>query len=212
MAGRLQLAIGIDFDNTLVSYDDLIHQVAVDRGLINPEVDKSKKHIRDAIRELPGGEVEWQKVQAVVYGPRMYEASPAEGAESFLQSCAQHHVRVWIVSHKTEFANYDESGTSLRSAARSWLESRRFIDGSAPVLSRDNVYFESTRREKLERIEKLGCSHFIDDLEETFLEQSFPGRVEKILYTPRAAEQIRPKVALAGDWRQISDYFFHDAN
>ena len=208
----MQPAIGIDFDNTLVSYDDLIHRVAVERGLIHPVVTRSKKHIRDAIRELPDGEIEWQKVQAEVYGPRLAEASPAEGAEEFLQTCARHDINVWIVSHKTEFANYDESGISLRSAARSWLERGGFVGGPVPGLSLDNVYFESTRREKLERIEKLGCSHFIDDLEETFLEESFPARVAKVLYAPHATEPVQPKVALAGDWRRISDYFFHDAN
>lgn len=204
----MQPIIGIDFDNTIVSYDDLIHRVAVERGLVGSRVKKNKKKIRDAIRQLPGGEIEWQKVQAVVYGPRMAEAFPAQGAVEFLQTCEQRNVQVWIVSHKTEFANYDDSGTSLRAAALSWLQQQRATNGDVAGLSTASVFFESTRREKLHRILKLGCTHFIDDLEETFLEASFPAQVEQILYAPHGAESVGPKVAFAGDWRQIADYFF----
>ena len=203
------IAIGVDFDNTLVSYDKLIHRVAAERGLIGLETEASKKQVRDSIRELPGGEAEWQKVQALVYGPRIGEATPAPGASEFLEECARHGIKVNIVSHKTEFANYDETGTNLRSAAMSWLEQHQFFDAESLGLSGNDVYFESTRREKLERIEQLGCTHFIDDLEETFLEESFPPRVLKLLYSRQIPVRTPDYVYLAGDWQRITDNFFH---
>lgn len=202
------VTIGVDFDNTLVSYDNLIHQVAVDRSLIGLQTDPSKKWVRDSIRGLPGGEIEWQKVQALVYGPRIGEAIPAQGVAEFLEACARHGVKVNIVSHKTEFANYDETGTNLRCAAVSWLEQHRFFDTSSFNLSRNDVYFETSRREKLDRIGQLGCTHFIDDLEETFLEESFPASVQKLLYSPQPAS-VPAGVHLAGDWRRITDHLFH---
>ncbi len=204
--------IGVDFDNTLVTYDKLIHSVALERGLIGSRTVKSKKHTRDSIRELPGGEIEWQRVQALVYGPRMMEANPARGAAEFLRTCARHRIKVRIVSHKTELANYDDTGTNLRAAALAWMDRHRLFDTKVVGLSLEDVFFEPTRRDKLERIRQLGCTHFIDDLEETFLEESFPARVEKILYTSRAGDPVRPRVALAGDWRRITDYFFHAAD
>ena len=200
--------IGIDFDNTLVTYDNLIHAVAVDRDLIHPGTEKSKRHIRDAIRLLPGGEIEWQKVQAEVYGPRMAEAKPAPGAKTFLQACVRHHAKVYVISHKTEFANYDETGTNLRTAALSWIQQHCFFNTSTSGLSREDVYFASTRKEKLEQISRLKCTHFIDDLEETFLEDSFPADVERILYAPDATCSMRASVKLTGNWQQIMDYIF----
>jgi hypothetical protein len=91
----------------------------------------------------------------------------------------------------------------------SWLEEHQFLDTESYGLSGNDVYFESTRREKLERIERLGCTHFIDDLEETFLEDSFPPRVTKLLYTLDNLAPPPACVYLAGDWMRITDSFFH---
>jgi hypothetical protein len=45
------------------------------------------------------------------------------------------------------------------------------------------VYFEGTRTEKIARIVALGCTHFIDDLEEVFDDPAFPSGVERLLLT-----------------------------
>jgi len=203
------ISVGVDFDNTLVSYDYLIHLVAGERGLISPESKASKRLVRDSIRELPNGETEWQKVQALVYGPRIGEATPAEGATEFLEECFRHGVKVNIVSHKTEFASYDETGTNLRSAAMSWLEQNRILDSGPYGLTGEDIYFESTRKDKVERINKLGCTHFIDDLEETFLEQSFPHKVKKLLYSLHLPVPTGTHVDLTGDWTQMTNHLFH---
>ena len=47
------MKIGLDFDNTLVSYDALLHRLAVQRELIQPTSHNGKKAIRDQIRRLP---------------------------------------------------------------------------------------------------------------------------------------------------------------
>jgi hypothetical protein len=202
------LVVGVDFDNTLVSYDDLILSVALERGLIQDGTRKSKKDIRDAIRRLDGGEIEWQRVQGVVYGPRMNEAKASDGAKAFLTRCADANVSVYVVSHKTSFANYDETGTDLRAAALSWVERQGWFGDSGPRLPRNRVYFESSRKEKVERIEQLGCSHFIDDLEETFLEEGFPEGVQKILYAPYPTDAIIPGVATVSSWDEAAELTF----
>ena len=68
--------VGLDFDNTLVSYDDVVHSVALERGLISGDLPRCKRAVRDRVRQLPDGENEWQRIQAAVYGPRI------EGARS----------------------------------------------------------------------------------------------------------------------------------
>jgi hypothetical protein len=118
-------------------------------------------------------------------------------------------VKVNRVSHKTEFASYDETGTNLRSAAMSWLEQNRILDSGPYGLTGEDIYFESTRKDKVERINKLGCTHFIDDLEETFLEQSFPHKVKKLLYSLHLPVPTGTHVDLTGDWTQMTNHLFH---
>lgn len=200
--------IGVDFDNTIVNYENIMHKIAVQRGLIPPDAKKSKKHIRDSIRQLPDGEMKWQKLQAIVYGSRMEEARLTNGVQIFFMSCKQHKVSVYIISHKTEYANFDETGINLRVTALTWMKKNRFFEANGLGLSEEAVYFESTRREKIERIKRLGCTHFIDDLEETFLEESFPINIEKILYAPHMQHSSPQTVRVVATWEEISNYFF----
>ncbi len=174
--------VGIDFDNTLVSYDALIRRVAVERGLIADGVDTGKKAVRDQIRLLPGGEIEWQKVQGLIYGPRMAQAQLMPGAAEFIRECRARRWPLYVISHKTEFAGYDETKTNLREAALAWMTAQGFFDAGGFGFSREHVFFEGTRDAKIERIRALGCTHFIDDLEEVFLEPSFPAGVRQFLF------------------------------
>lgn len=207
---RMPAVIGIDFDNTIVSYDALIYREAVERRLIEEPVQKSKKAIRDAIRMLPDGEIEWQKVQASIYGPKMKSATAVEGVFDFFSLCAETGIRTCIVSHKTQFANYDTTGTDLRVEALKWLEMAGFFNSDVSGISAGDVYFESTRAGKIERMKSLKCTHFIDDLEETFLEPSFPPDVEKILFSPHAPGRATPGTGLKvfDAWKDIQGYFF----
>jgi hypothetical protein len=200
--------VGIDFDNTIVSYDELMCRAALDRGLIGDFADQTKRAVRDRIRQLPDGEVEWQKLQALVYGPLMPEARLIEGAEEFIRRCRDGGMAVVIVSHKTEYASFDETRTNLRIAALEWMGIHGFFEPDGLDLSRSAVYFESTRADKIARIKSLGCSHFIDDLEEVFLEPSFPPDVHKILYAPHAAPVSTRCATVMPSWRALGDYFF----
>ena len=198
--------IGVDLDNTLVRYDELMVQEAVSRGLLSPDVGLVKRSIRDRIRQRPQGEIEWQKLQALVYGPKIGEANLAPGAKEFLISCRAQDVQVYVISHKTMYANFAETPVDLRTAALNWMRAHRFFDPQRMGLHPQDVFFESTRSEKIRRIASLGCTHFIDDLEETFLEEGFPAQVEKILYAPGGAPSAIPGVRVAVNWRAIDEY------
>ena len=204
----MNYVIGVDFDNTLVSYDDVFWDEAFQRGLIYPGSGKDKKDIRDVIRQIPNGEIEWQKVQAVVYGPRMNEAKLIEGVKAFFESCKLNKIRVFIISHKTEYAKMDQTGTNLREVSLSWMKRNGFFETYGFGLPIENVFFESTRREKIERIKEIQCTHFIDDLEETFLEDAFPPGIEKILYIPRMKHLDVQGLKLASSWEEIKNFVF----
>jgi hypothetical protein len=196
--------VGLDFDNTIVTYDRLFHRAALAAGLIAAGVPANKRDVRDAIRRLPGGEDAWTRLQGVVYGSRMTEAEPAPGVEAFLGACAAAGVSVSIISHKTEFPALGER-VNLRDAARAWLAAQGLADrhGIAPA----DILFLGTLAEKLAAIADRGCTHFVDDLVEVLGHPGFPAGVERILYDP--AGGAPPAGALAFDsWGGIRRHLF----
>lgn len=200
--------IGVDFDNTLVEYDDLFWTMARERELIAADVPRNKREIRDRLRRLPDGEIQWQKLQAAAYGPQIQEARLAKDAAEFLRQCRQASAKVYVVSHKTEYAGYDETGTNLREAALEWMTANGLFRDASFGLCPGDVHFSATRDEKIARIRALGCTHFIDDLEETFREPSFPAEVKKILFAPMPSGRPLCDVKLARSWKEISEYVF----
>lgn len=197
-------AIGVDFDNTIVSYDELFRELAQERGLLEPGLGGSKLAIRDALRARPGGEEEWQELQGAAYGPRIGQAGLIRGVRDFFQACRERGIKVFIVSHKTELAARDETRTNLCRAALGWLEANGFFGPEGLGLAPGDVFFEPSRAGKIERIGRLGLSAFIDDLVETFVEPGWPPQVRRILYDPHGRSDAPPGVEVLADWPAIS--------
>lgn len=200
--------VGIDFDNTLISYDEVFFNHALSLNLIGPQTNKNKKDVRDQIRLLADGEIIWQKIQAFVYGRGISQACLNEGVEDFLKTCAQRGIKVYVVSHKTEYSPFDGTRVNLRRAALDWMTANHFFRADGMGLCSDQVYFEATRSQKMGRLQSLGCTHFIDDLEEVFLEKTFPEGVEKILLAPQGDTGISGDMKVFKSWGSIYEYFF----
>ncbi len=201
------MIIGIDFDNTIIGYDELIYEIALERNLINPQTEKCKTAIRDSIRCLTDGEAQWQNVQAICYGEKILAAKPFKSAYSFICMCKKKNIPVYIVSHKTRYAAKDVFKIDLREKALFWLDTHGFILPNC--LFENHIFFETTRIEKTRRIEALGCTHFIDDLEEFFLEKSFPKKTSKILFNPNGKHSSINNVLMFPSWDGINNYFFN---
>jgi hypothetical protein len=204
-----ELIIGIDLDNTLVCYDELFHIAACEQRLIEPSLPKRKEEIRDAIRLLPDGERRWTRLQAVVYGPRMSGATMFDGADVFFRHCARRHTPVKIVSHKTTFTMLDDRPIDLRLAAREWLQAKAFFPDFA--IASGDIFFESTRAEKIERIRSLRCTHFIDDLAEVFAESAFPRETQPLLFAPHGRPSLCSEVRAFKSWCELDRFFFDEA-
>jgi hypothetical protein len=203
-----QRICGVDFDNTIVSYDEVLAEVAKERGLLDDDAIRTKRKIRDRIRQLPDGEIEWQKCQALIYGPRIDQSRLIEGVPEFFRLCSQRNVKVCIVSHKTQSSLYDTTGTNLRQAAIDWMTRQGFFQKEGLGLQRDDVFFADSRREKTNTISRLRCSYFIDDLVETFLEETFPQTTAKILYDPDSDAPAPAGITVKKSWKAISEYLF----
>jgi hypothetical protein len=202
------LRIGLDFDNTLITYDDVFLSMARERGLAAPDFSGRKQAIRDSIRLLPDGELSWQQLQGQVYGKGVARATMFDGVGSFLRQCKQRNVPVVIVSHKTEFGHHDPERVNLRQAALDWMTAQGFFNEYG--IARENVYFEGTRQEKIARITQLDCSHFIDDLEEVLTDPDFPMRVERILFSEGGAGSMPKPIVVCPTWRDVEQQVFRD--
>ncbi len=199
--------IGIDFDNTVINYDEIMFEMASASNFINGGAHKSKKSIRDNIQKQHDGEYKWQNLQAMIYGPEIGKAKTAEGIIPFLYKCTTNKIPVYIISHKTRHPTMNTAGINLRDTALNWMHVNGFF--SSRAISRENVFFESTRQKKIGRIKKLKCTHFIDDLEEMFLETTFPTGTFKILYSPHAPFSKSPPFMPVRSWDEITRYFFN---
>ena len=208
---KKDLCIGVDFDNTIVSYADVMYKTASRWKFIDPKTQKEKRIIRDQIRDLPDGENKWQKIQAFVYGRAMDQAELINGVKEFFVTCKKTGIPVFIVSHKTPYASMDEDKINLREAAMTWMRENQFFKENGLGLTKESIFFESTRQEKIRRIEQLQCSHFIDDLEETFLDPSFPDNTQKILFTSLESHSDIRNLKTFSDWNDIKDYLLSAA-
>jgi hypothetical protein len=196
--------IGIDFDNTIACYDALFSKVASLMDLIPQQGTFSKVDVKAELLQRPDGESTWQRLQGQVYGRHMLLAEVFPGLHEFLCLCKLRGHVVFVVSHKSEFGHFDESRVSLRGQALKWLFQNELFAPSGIAFKEEHVFFESTREEKLLRIENLACTHFIDDLMEVFSEASFPDAIQKILFKPIGSSSRDEGVSVARSWSEIT--------
>lgn len=184
------MKIGLDFDNTIVRYDNVFHAVALEWGMIESAVPKCKLAVRDFIRKM-GNEDRWTEMQGYVYGMCMQSAEMYEGLLQFIQGAKEHEI--FIISHKTKYPflgpRYD-----LHAAARQWIQEN-------VQLEMQNVFFEETKEKKLERIDLLKCDVFVDDLPEIIFSPNFPKNTRPILFDPN--KMHGPSESTFSSWGSI---------
>jgi hypothetical protein len=195
------MLLGIDFDNTIVSYDRLFHGVACEAGLIPVTVAVTKEAVRQCLIQR-GDEDAWTQLQGHVYGTRMLEALPFPGVIDFFYRCNELGIGTVIVSHKTRYP-YQGPQHDLHGAAHGWLEYHGFYDPRRINLGQDRVFFELSKREKLVRIGQLGCSHFIDDLPDILAAHEFPDNVERLLFDPNGQAEDHQHLTRMASWEEI---------
>lgn len=199
------MIIGLDFDNTIVSYDYLFHRIAFERGLIPQELAVNKFEVRNHLRQA-GKEDLWTQMQGYVYGARMDEAQAYEGAVEFLCWAKNAGHKVAIISHKTKFPFLGEK-YDLHIAATSWIENNLSDEGGW-LIQRENIFFEPTKENKISKISSFECDVFLDDLPEILDSELFPNKVRRFLFDPEDKHMLAPgsSISKVNSWREFTAF------
>jgi len=193
------MRVGLDFDNTIVCYDQLFHKVALELGAIPADLPQNKVLVRDHLRRI-GQEDVWTEMQGTVYGARMDEAEPYPGVIDALRQLKAAGVELFIVSHKTR-TPFRGPAYDLHQAARHWVETV-LLDEGKPLVEPEHVFFRPTKSEKWQQIADCGCQIFIDDLPEILKAAEFPAAVRAVLFDPERHHQDEGLETVT-DWAQI---------
>jgi hypothetical protein len=196
------MLIGLDFDNTIVCYDQAIATLA-DRLLSVPaHVPRTKLGLRDHLR-AEGREPEWTAFQGELYGPGMRHAQPFSGAVETLQFLRAAGHRLVIVSHRSRHP-YAGPAYDLHAAARSWVAERLLSIGLfADSASGNAVNFMETRDAKVDIIAQRGCDVFLDDLPEVLDAPGFPSSAARVLFDPANEIPRQPGRHRISAWTQL---------
>ncbi len=199
------MRIGVDFDNTIICYDHAFHALALEKQLIPEGLPRNKGRVRDYLH-VHGREDDWTKLQGIIYGARLEEATPFSGVFDFFRFCREQNLRVFIISHKTRHP-YLGPKYDLHQAAYQWLTLHGAFDEADLGLSMDNVFFELTREDKFHRIALERCTHFIDDLPEFLCEPAFPRQVVRLLFDPNGNHRTANGFERFSSWHLIHKKF-----
>lgn len=199
------MRIGIDFDNTIVSYDALFHKLACEQGLIPSKIPTNKVAVREYLVRTDR-EANWTLMQGLVYGDRMDEASIYDGVVNFFHWAREKGHQMAIISHKTRHP-FKGPKYDLHKAAKGWIE-HHLVDGGEPLIQPSQIFFELTKEEKFSRIAAFKCDVFIDDLLEILLSEHFPAGTKRVLFDPdeHHVGAINCEFHIVSTWMQIIDH------
>ncbi len=199
------MKIGIDFDNTIICYDDIFHKVACEKKLIPPELTRTKEAVKKYLLAREREDI-WTELQGYVYGTRLIEAAPFPGLPKFFSFCRENDIQTCIISHKTRYP-YKGRKYDLHAAAHTWLESQGWLHSDKVVFKRKNVFFEPTKAEKIYRIKETQCTHFIDDLPDLLSDPIFPEGVNRLLFDPNQNHIKIHDFKRVSNWDEITGFF-----
>lgn len=193
------MRIGIDFDNTIVCYDTVFFTVANETHLIAENIPTSKESVKNYLISK-GKEEEWIKLQGAVYGNNMHLSSSYLEVEEFFKFASLQNFELCIISHKTLFPFLGPQ-YNLHDSAKNWLKRQPFYTEEL------QIFFELTKKAKLNRIQTMQCDYFIDDLPDILLDENFPKNTQRILFDPNESFPNNPLYITMRSWNEIIKFF-----
>jgi uncharacterized HAD superfamily protein len=199
MASMNKIRIGIDFDNTIVNYDNLFSRALSETSWKDcVSLGNTKSSIKTNLFRCDGNDLRWQELQAILYGVLIKDAPPFPGVlDALAYLVSSGGFEIFIVSHKSKNSLYLPSITFVDKAFL-WIQENKI----SALIPFENIFFAPTRDEKIEIIRNLNLDFFIDDLIEVLIDKNFPN-INKILFSVEATNFQNNEIITLGNWQSI---------
>ena len=179
------MIIGIDFDNTIINYENIFGELAIEKELIPSYLAKDKNSVKDYLINK-NCEDQWTILQGEVYGGEILRASFYPGLIDALNFFYKNKHIIYVISHRTKYP-YKGKKTDLHAAAQKFLKKNKFFVNDGGFVEKLNTYFETTIEKKIQRIIELNCDIFIDDLKKVLM--LLPATIERVHFCPNASKR-----------------------
>jgi len=191
------MIVGFDFDNTIIDYTSSFIELAKKKNLVPLKINKDKISIRNYLRDK-NIEEQWTVLQGEVYGKNIMSAKIYKGVIDTFIYLSDKNFKIKIISHKTKFP-YKGEKVNLRISAIEWIKKNILESYSNINLDLLDIHFEDSIEKKIEKIQKLNCDVFIDDLPEIL--NLLPNNIQRILFLPKIINQDYSKFYIMNSWK-----------
>tara|TARA_X000000950_G_scaffold289425_1_gene413265 strand:+ start:7708 stop:9231 length:1524 start_codon:yes stop_codon:yes gene_type:complete len=192
------IKLGIDLDNTIICYDDLLYKLAkkkFSKIKINKNKNTKKKIKTEIINNYNNRE--WTKLQGLIYGKELVKASLFKDFYKTVNYLKDHY-EIFVVSHKTKYPAIGKK-IDLRKASKKFLCKNKISYCKDELIKNKNIFFANSKKEKINIIRKKKLDIFIDDLNEIL--RCLPKDVKKIHFSKKKINYLN-----FHKWQQIKNY------
>lgn len=198
----MRLYVGIDLDNTILSYDKLLRKLALELGFVDGSCPRRPRDIRLSLRAFADNEIEgerrWQRLQTMVYGTRIDDAEIDPHFNAAMAAIRNLGGTILLIAQKKDNPELPPDDT-YREKVMETLRKRKFFDSEGFDVKEEHVYFCRTWGEKVAKIKELRLDTFIDDKPRIFDHPLFPKKTFGI----RLGEKV-PKIFSVQSWPEIT--------
>ncbi|MDC0215854.1 hypothetical protein OAJ75_02025 [Candidatus Pelagibacter sp.] len=194
------MILGVDFDNTLINYDKVFSEIAKKNNLINKTL-KSKELVKKKVI-FKHGEDEWTRLQGQVYGKEILKAHRNKFIKESLDKINK-IAKIYLISHKTKFPIIGKK-INMHNSALVWLKKNNLY-GKNKVFNKENIFFERTLQDKVNKIKLLKCDIYIDDLTSVLDRLDF--EIIKILFNKKKIGYNS-----INNWKKIKNFIYKIQN
>lgn len=173
------MRIGLDFDNTIVCYDNAIEMLSYSVQGLPLDVERTKEGIKSHFMKEGQGE-SWTVFQGELYGPGMRYAKPYPDALDCIKTWIEEGHHVEVISHRSR-KPYAGTAHDLHSAAKAWIEAN--LEQVIPHGQLAARFYEK-KEDKIKAIAQSRCDYFVDDLVEIANDPMLSGLSGMILFDP----------------------------
>ena len=136
---------GIDFDNTIVNYDDEFKNLFKKKYFFNSKNLNTKRNIKNYIIKKKGI-TEWKKFQSEIYSNHIKKAYPNIEILKLLKFLDKNKIKFYIVSHKTIYP-YTGAKIDLHKISKKWIKNNIF-NKENNFRNKYKYFFETTEKKK----------------------------------------------------------------